>query len=830
MAAYKHIVLDGTRKSEPYTSTWSSPRDSNIPPRPERTTHGKKLLTDLTNAKTNATRLLSTEPVREGLQFIPMKFVESSNFEMEVERLESSKGIQIVSVNEVEGRKQYIVAVPDEEIETLQKKFEAYLVDDTRGGNPQNEPLASGIDWIRSALLADYWTGDRKDFPTNTDEFWWEVWLEDIGDENNVESWFRSNCKQLGIPVSEQSTKFPDRIVVLAFTTFNQWKIFPGLLNFLTEFRRSNLVAGDFLKLTPFDQSKRIEELLSRTTFASQESPSVCILDTGINRGHPLLEHALRPNNTHTVKPEWNSSDHCGHGTELAGLALYGPLNRIFDINEQLILDHQLESVKILPPVGSNDPPDYGPITVKAMEIATDNAPNRSRVFSMAVTAGDKDFWRPTLWSASIDQACAGVKDGKRNLFIVSTGNLRDNYGKNYPDENHVSSIEDPSQSWNALTVGAYTDLIWSNEEGLEGYSPIAHPGSLSPTSRTSLVWEDRAWPYKPDVVFEGGNDLKDDTGFVTRSDDLELLTTQSSEYSDALLGTTRDSSAATAQIARMAVILQAEYPKYWPETIRGLIVHSADWTNRMINEFPRKKRDRRLRVYGMGVPDLEKARQSANGFTTMVIQDVIQPFCIDEKNKKKGKTNEMHLHDLPLPQKVLEQLGNTHIRMRVTLSYFVEPNPPRRGYVAKYHYASHGLRFSVRRPQETPHQMRCRLSREFWPQENRTMQKSPETVISDDRKWDLGEKLSNRGSIHSDTWVGTAAELASSNLIGVYPVSGWWRYKLSEESVEKKSHYALIVTISTDDTRLKLYDEIKNEIDNRLQIKTKPTTEIEVT
>ena len=49
--------------------------------------------------------------------------------------------------------------------------------------------------------------------------------------------------------------------------------------------------------------------------------------------------------------------------------------------------------------------------------------------------------------------------------------------------------------------------------------------------------------------------------------------------------------------------------------------------------------------------------------------------------------------------EQVLEELGENDVRMRVTLSYFVEPNPPRRGYVARHQYASHGLRFSVRRP-----------------------------------------------------------------------------------------------------------------------------------
>ncbi len=35
-----------------------------------------------------------------------------------------------------------------------------------------------------------------------------------------------------------------------------------------------------------------------------------------------------------------------------------------------------------------------------------------------------------------------------------------------------------------------------------------------------------------------------------------------------------------------------------------------------------------------------------------------------------------MRLHRLPWPKEVLEQLGGLEVRMRVTLSYFIEPSP----------------------------------------------------------------------------------------------------------------------------------------------------------
>lgn len=828
MADFPHIKLSEARTAEAFTTPSAGGGEHQTPPRPDRTTHGEKLLGDLDRAVKLAKSRMSDEPVREGLQFIPMRFLEGSEFDLKLQSLagNESRGIRIISAREKGGRKEYVVAVADSRVESLANKFRQYLTEDTDRGRPKNEEFASGVANIDAADLADYWTDADGVLPGVDEALWWEIWLESSAGDD-VEGWFRQISQRQGITLSTQRVRFPDRLVILAHTTLARWQKFPGLLTRLAEFRRANIVAGEFTALSPSGQAEFINNLLQRTRFAPEDAVRVCILDTGVDRGHPLLERSLSPSDVQSWQEAWGAHDHHGHGTEMAGVCLFGPLGEPLYDDKPVDLSHRLESVKILPPVGNNAPPDYAPITVGAMAMAELAAPGSARCFCLAVTAEGDDHWRPTLWSAGMDQACAGVADGCRRLVVVSTGNLREDVGKNYPAENQLSSVEDPGQSWNALTVGAYTNLAWIGETGLEGYTPIAAPGSLSPASRTSLCWFD-SWPYKPDVVFEGGNYAKNEHGFVTSADDLDLLTTASTDMSNALLGTTRDTSVAAAQAARMAAILQAEYPEYWPETIRGLIVHSAEWTPRMLEEFPRRHREQRLRVYGMGVPNLNRARRSAKGFTTIVIQDQLQPF---RHTGGDNASHEMHVHDLPLPREVLEELGSLPVRMRVTLSYYIEPNPPRRGYVARYQYASHGLRFSVRRPQETRERMVGRLSTADWPVGEDGRRIRPFSTIADDRVWDLGpEKVSVRGSIHSDAWNGTAAQLASSNLIAVYPVGGWWRYRSDPELVQKQARYSLVVSISTDDSTVDLYELISEEVKVRVAAKVAAETAIEVT
>jgi hypothetical protein len=121
---------------------------------------------------------------------------------------------------------------------------------------------------------------------------------------------------------------------------------------------------------------------------------------------------------------------------------------------------------------------------------------------------------------------------------------------------------------------------------------------------------------------------------------------------------------------------------------------------------------------------------------------------------------------------------------------------------------------------------MLIRLSRKYWPDENQRTGKPPQAGVSDSRNWEFGPKLQTRGSIHSDTWAGTAAQLANSDSIVIYPVTGWWREQPKLGCIDKEARYSLIVTISTESTELPLYAAVENEI----AIRARVATEIETT
>jgi len=309
---------------------------------------------------------------------------------------------------------------------------------------------------------------------------------------------------------------------------------------------------------------------------------------------------------------------------------------------------------------------------------------------------------RPSSWSTAIDQLSSGALDEQHRLVLLPVGNTQPWSRRYYPNSNLTESIHDPGQAWNALTVGAYTMKTTVNPKTYPGWKPVAPAGGLSPAGTTSLRWEEQ-WPLKPDLCMEGGNMAIDpSTGNPDYLDDLQLLTTNRALL-QRLLTVTGDTSAATALAARMAAIIQAEYPQFWPETVRALMVHSADWTPAMRRQTEplasRQTIRNVLRSYGYGVPNLERALWSARHELTLVVQDSLQPF--DRQQNGRTVTRDMHLHPLPWPHDVLRELGDMIVELRVTLSYFIEPNPGERGRERRHRYASHGLRFDVNTPTE---------------------------------------------------------------------------------------------------------------------------------
>ncbi len=688
----------------------------------------------------------------------------------------------------------------------------------------KNQKLIDSVTTIRLAITQDFWQ-DTLPYPPLDEAIWWEVWLRGSRqDANEVFHRFVDIATAVGIDrVSDRYVSFPERLVLHAYASARQISASARLLTMIAELRKAKELATPYVTMAARDQRDFAEDAARLVVPPARNAPSVCILDAGVNQPHPLLAPALAPEDVQAVEADWGTSDHDEkqHGTGMAGIALYGCLTGLMTATRPVVLRHRLESVKILPPPPRyNEPPVYGRVMQDAVSLAQIQSPRRNRVICMAVTADDREMGMPTTWSAAVDDMCAGVLDEIPKLMFVSAGNVppEDLYSPDYAYHSWNTTragIEDPGQAWNAITVGAYTEKVFIEDPSFNGWQPIAESGDLTPTSRTSLPWPEnnrKGWPIKPDIVMEGGN-YAQRGGDRSNLDDLSLMTTIM-HPSGRLFEAMRDTSPATALAARFAATIWSRYPRFLPETVRGLMVHSASWTEAMRRRYPGDRKSvaqHCLRCYGYGVPDLGKALSSAENVATLIYEGDIQPFC---KTTSGCKTYEMHLHDLPWPKQVLEDLGETPVSMRVTLSYFIEPSPNNVGWGENHRYASHGLRFDVIRPLEGVPAFKKRLSKTEWDAPNARPQNVDET-----REWVIGSNGRTHGSLHSDWWEGKAIDLSRCNLIAVYPVTGWWKERHHLGRHDRKARYSLIVTIETPETDI--YTPISQDVSVQTEITT---------
>ena len=823
----KHFILENVTTTIPYKYPGPFPPSGPSPSR-DRISHGIMLRGQIDEIKVEAEAAKNAQKkagMKDGLG-LQVEFESFHETELAFESLaRDNQGIELFNVRHKGSKTLATVFVPDGKLSHFEKLIREYLERkrDINDNPRDHKRLINAIEAIRKASVDALWTDSEDLLPTFKQEsLWWEVWLPIRKNRDAVLNQFCELSEMQGIKIAPGYLSFPERTVLLAKATLAQMQDSIVVLNHIAELRCPKETAEFFESLDNEEQHEWVNDLRERTQYSGEDEPSphICVLDTGINHGHPLIGPALDNEDRHSIDSTWRKADQNGHGTAIAGLALFGDMVNYLDSNDPVIIGHRLESVKIMrhsKTTGTNSR-HHGLITKQAIAYPEITAPKRIRIFEMAITAqDDRDRGRPTSWSAAIDDIAANREEDGRHprLVVISAGNTEGSAWIHYPDSNESDGVHDPAQAWNALTVGSYTELNTISESYASHMHPVAPKGSLSPFSTTSIPW-DGHWPFKPDVVFEGGNVARDSQRTWT-TESLSLLTSHF-RPANRHFSTIRATSASTALAARFSAQIMIEYPQVWPETVRALVVHSAKWTPAMEHAYlgPIHRRKKRkylelLRRCGFGVPDIQQALWSVSNSLSMVIEQKIQPFSRAESGSV--VLQDMHFHELPWPAGILDDLGDTIVEMRVTLSYFIEPNPSARGIKSRYRYESHCLRFDVKRPTESLGDFQDRINRANRPRDY-------ESSGGSDSNWLIGVQGRHKGSIHSDIWQGTASELASRGFIGVYPATGWWKTRQALKQYNRAIRYALIVSIHAPEVAADLYTDIENQIAVSVELK----------
>ncbi len=806
---YRHILLKGPTRTQGFTNPRIGGPRPRIPSR-DHNQHSKHLRQRFKAA------WAEVEHQRQAVLHIDrngayIDFVSEPGFDLVLTSLEARRsGIRLLNVRrEGEGAEEKTFAtvyIPHSKRGHFLRKINAYSAEQTKTGNPKNKRLINSISDIRRSVLESFWQDDHKLMPDDVTS-WVEVWLSSDMDE--VIERFYALLQHHELDKADGIIKFPERAVLMISANRAHLEQLIELSDDIAEFRLAKEVASFFIELENRKQLELVNELLTRTEIDENSNVVVCILDSGVNNGHLLIKPILFDTDLHAVIDAWGTHDHDGHGTLMAGTVGYGDLQDVLISGASIRMTHRLESSKILPPPPAQNPRQlWGYMTAQGLYRAEIQEPNRKRIGCLAVTSTDfRDRGRPSSWSGKLDELTSGYEDDRKRLIIVSAGNIEnpDNW-RRYFFDNLTNEIHDPGQSWNALTIGAYTEKVNIRDTSLANYKPIAPIGGLSPFSTTSTTWPLRKWPIKPEVLFEGGNVAEGPNDSVFDTEDLKLISTYHNPVV-AQFAPFCATSAAAAQASWMAAQIQALYPESWPETIRALIVHTAQWTETMRQQFLQDESKasfaRLLRVCGYGVPNLEHALYCSKNSLTLISQAELQPY---DRRDGRYVSRDMHLYNLPWPSHVLLELGETPVEMRVTLSYFIEPGAGEVGWQDRYRYPSHALRFAMNGPGESEDEFVKRVNRQA-----RSNGEHPGTE-GPGEKWIIGNAR-DVGSIHSDIWEGTAAELSQSNLIAIYPAIGWWRERHHLGRWYKRCRYSLIVSIQTPAENIDIYTPVAVQV-----------------
>lgn len=789
----KHFILDNRTVEVKKFTPRSKPIDPIEQPKRSRKEHAELLKEQYQNIVSQAIALqdelaASGRPIANGVYM---------DIEMEKklmsDALDTKTGAQVLKVSEEKesGNVDVTVFVKKKNKDWLTKKTNDYATLDGKTG-PRNEKLIAPINQITPADIHSLYKSPIE-FDDLVEEtiFQFELWI------SKRESYSIDSVSQVFSDLNiecdiKHRLQFIDVDVFLIKATKEILESLPNHLGYIEGVR---LYCQPSILTQTHETSREWSKLIrNEINFNfTDDSVRVGVLDSGVNNAHDLLAPALPNDRMSTAISVQDSIDHSFHGTDLAGLALLGDLTEIAYRRETVLnVEHSLASVKIYEKNHETDPSFYGAVIEDAINQAQDMG---ATIDCMAVTDGVSLEGRPTSSSAALDESIyhGGACD---RMVVVSAGNIQtpDVDATNYMESCKANTIFSPSQAWNVLTVGAYTEKTII--DNIQDYTPLAAPGEISPMSRSTYSWKNGR--IKPEIVMEGGNLIPQSPLGIITNPDLSVITT--CQDLNEPLETFNATSAATGLAARLAAKIKTTNPSLSMLSVRALMVHSAEWTRKMKDIGQTKDI---MSFCGYGVPDEEVATFSSEKCATFVFENEIIPFI---QGSSSVTYNEMHYYDLPWPVELLENMHSENVTMRVTLSYYVKPAPGTSGKNNKYRYPSATLHFDVKTSSET--------EKEFLRRHNKNEGESSPTNNSS--RWQIHQQRRENGTVQSDWFTCTAQELAECGKIVVFPGPGWWKER-KLENVDNLIKYSLVVSIKSEKTEV--YQAVETAISNRIGI-----------
>jgi hypothetical protein len=329
-------------------------------------------------------------------------------------------------------------------------------------------------------------------------------------------------------------------------------------------------------------------------------APALCVVDSGILEGHPLLEAAVLADRSRSFpeslgKPIPSAPvGAAAHGTQVAGVALYG------DVGAAVIAKSFTPPLWLVNARFLDDDMGLHPDRMPFLRDVVNHARDRCKVFNLSFGLEPSDGFL-SVHGAELDALTRefGV------LFVVAAGNrnsLPEAESVPYPEFllDGQWKVRAPAEALNVLTVGGITPDRdpHPHPEHCKALAPTRAPSPFNCTGGLKNVIK----PELCDVAGNLGYDGSTKSWWLNAG--LRIPTTGAEFSSGRLIGFVHGTSFAAPRVAHLAATIVDRYPEATPNLLRALLVQSARVPEAAIEWDPKQI----LQLCGFGVPDLDRA------------------------------------------------------------------------------------------------------------------------------------------------------------------------------------------------------------------------------
>lgn len=431
------------------------------------------------------------------------------------------------------------------------------------------------------------------------------------------------------------------------------------------------------------------------TYIPTDDDPLVCVIDTGVVAGHPLLANWVIEERDFE-SGENTPVDINGHGTAVAGLVVYGDIHKCIN-NEEWLPKVRICSAKVLRHDATSGKavfPDRSRIEKQTEDAIRYFAQERGcRIFNISlglvdqIYAGGRQFpWAEKLdeLARDLDVVIVVASGNRRDLPIPDQATTREIFREAIRDEllSERQRINSPASACIALTVGAIarTDATYGPGEDTDYSYALAGSvtGAPSPFTRTGpgYAFNQTKAAVKPELVHYGGNlALRSTAGGPPHwvNDVLQLgEPTIQKEANGRIVGAQCGTSLSAPHVAHVAALAE----KYLALSLGS--APSANLIRALVGSFticpPCGKEwlldeATAMRLVGYGYCTMEDSGWSADKSVRLVAMDEVEE-------------NRLQVYRVRIPNSFLQTSGRRGIS--VSLAYDPPVRSSRKEYVAR--------------------------------------------------------------------------------------------------------------------------------------------------